>query len=302
MYIRFTPSYGRKIFASYDNNDKAYLYILKHGVGPGTLPSDVSIVKSKDLPNYYTAVWLDRFLTDYEMKQYDIPFETDINYYLDRIGYCQKDGDVVPCDEVEACDTIEADNNVTKYTLTPEGQEVFDVVHEIAGVWQVVISTHNNIMIVSDNYSVDAIKEFIDNVKSELRSLNLMYAVSKIDYYRSNLSDEGFRLVVTLKKAYSNEDIEGCDKVMASETNEDMIYWVQAYYSKPHEGLADDFATNDWDAAVDKLVEFANDGYYVMFENVASGEGYEYDPDEVRQALEFGDIYALRRLNSLYEG
>lgn len=83
---------------------QSYLYIFKHGLGPGTFPKDVTIIKEKDLPNGYTAVWTDRFLTTEEMNQYDIPYETEINKYLDRIGYCQKDGDVVPCNDVEACD------------------------------------------------------------------------------------------------------------------------------------------------------------------------------------------------------
>ena len=178
--------------------DSKYLYIFKHGIGPGTMPSDAHIVKVKDLPNYYTAVWLDRFLTTDEMKQYDIPFETDINYYLDRIGYCQKDGDVVPCDDVEACDQITA----------------------------------------SDDFDDD----------------------------------------------------------------EDKIYWVQAYYGTPRRGMATDFATNDWDEAIDKLVEYANQGYHVVFENLASGEGYAYDADEILEAVDFGDIYTLRKLESLYEG
>ena len=85
-----------------------YLYIFKHGIGPGTLPSDVEIIKTKDLPNYYTAVWLSDFLTTDELKKYDIPDETRINELLGRIGYCQKNGDVVPCDEVEACGDIKA--------------------------------------------------------------------------------------------------------------------------------------------------------------------------------------------------
>ena len=79
-----------------------YLYIFKHGIGPGTIPNDVKVVKVKDLPNYYTAVWLDRFLTDEELKQYDIPDETRINDYLGRIGYCKKNGDVVPCEDIKA--------------------------------------------------------------------------------------------------------------------------------------------------------------------------------------------------------
>lgn len=90
------------------NSFNGYLYIFKHGIGPGTLPKDVTVTKEKSLPNGYTAVWLDRFLTTSELKQYDIPSETDINYYLDRIGYCQKDGDVIPCDEVLASSYIKS--------------------------------------------------------------------------------------------------------------------------------------------------------------------------------------------------
>ena len=52
------------------NSFDGYLYIFKHGLGPGTNPKDVVIVKEKDLPNGYTAVWLDRFLTTSELKQY----------------------------------------------------------------------------------------------------------------------------------------------------------------------------------------------------------------------------------------
>ena len=90
------------------NSHNGYLYIFKHGTGPGTIPKDVAFLREKDLPNGYTAVWLDRFLTSYELKAYDIPSETEINRYLDRIGYCQKGGDVVPCDEVVASGTVEA--------------------------------------------------------------------------------------------------------------------------------------------------------------------------------------------------
>ena len=90
------------------NSHNGYLYIFKHGTGPGTIPKDVVFLREKDLPNGYTAVWLDRFLRTNELKAYDIPSETEINRYLDRIGYCQKDGDVVPCDDVEACDKVTA--------------------------------------------------------------------------------------------------------------------------------------------------------------------------------------------------
>jgi len=91
--------------------ESPYLYIFKHGIGPGTLPKDVEIVKTKDLPNGYTAVWLKRFLNTSELKQYDIPSETRINELLDRIGYCQKNGDVVPCDRVVASEICYRDRD-----------------------------------------------------------------------------------------------------------------------------------------------------------------------------------------------
>lgn len=49
-----------------------YRYITKHGIGPGTLPKDVTLVKYEDLDNYYTAIWTDRFLTNKELEEYDI--------------------------------------------------------------------------------------------------------------------------------------------------------------------------------------------------------------------------------------
>lgn len=105
-----------------DNYPKGgYLYILKHGIGPGTIPRDVTVVKTKDLPNYYIAVWLDRFLTAEELKQYDIPSETDINKYLSRINYCQKNGDVVPCDDVKSSTSVKAATKTPKFeTLRDE--------------------------------------------------------------------------------------------------------------------------------------------------------------------------------------
>jgi hypothetical protein len=399
-----------------------YLYIFKHGIGPGTIPSDVSVVKTKDLPNYYTAVWLDRFLTADELKKYDIPSETEINRYLDRIGYCQKNGDVAPCDDVEACGEITASSRATSWGESMYGGYYFNYIDDrghVSGVRTETLqelkakaaelgldikqaqrfdNTGDSLGIEFDDVEAcDAVtastiptsdikllaKEVLNcNTRDELSSvIGSLQSIDKklylhymelfrdnslsVAYIASQLSDElmsyyvddidacndvmaSQRFEVIIKrygepaeeevvtaesqqaledklnndgyidwwdynsgKTYdpwetvnevNDDDVEACDKVMASEDDEDKIYWVQAYYSKPHKGLADDFATNDWDAAIEKLVDFANDGYYVMFENLASGEGYEYDPDEVLSAVESGDIYTLRRLNSLYEG
>ena len=106
------------------SSERPYLYIFKHGIGPGTLPRDVEVIKTKDLPNYYTAVWLDRFLTTDELRQYDIPSETRINELLGRIGYCQKDGDVVPCDEVEACMSSTSITSSTSISIREIAEEI----------------------------------------------------------------------------------------------------------------------------------------------------------------------------------
>lgn len=67
-------------------SNKGYLYLTKHGIGPGTLPRDVNLLKSKELSRYITAIWLDRFLTTKELDYYDIYPETNMQNILDRNG------------------------------------------------------------------------------------------------------------------------------------------------------------------------------------------------------------------------
>lgn len=66
-----------------------YKYITKHGIGPGTLPKDVNLVKWEDLDNYYTAIWTDRFLTTQELKDYDI-YPESIQNIEDIPGFARK--------------------------------------------------------------------------------------------------------------------------------------------------------------------------------------------------------------------
>lgn len=70
-----------KILSSEDITT-GYYYILKHGLGPGTLPKDVEVIDVEDLPRGLTAVHLDRFLTTSELDKYDIYPETH-KIYLD---------------------------------------------------------------------------------------------------------------------------------------------------------------------------------------------------------------------------
>lgn len=68
---KFTVS-PKYIKASREYPGEGYRYLTKHGIGPGTLPKDVTLLKVEDLPNWYTAIYLDRFLTKDELDFYDI--------------------------------------------------------------------------------------------------------------------------------------------------------------------------------------------------------------------------------------
>jgi len=57
-------------------NAGPYKYITTHGIGPGTLPKDVELVKVVDLPNFRCELYLDRPLTSEELDYYDIRSET----------------------------------------------------------------------------------------------------------------------------------------------------------------------------------------------------------------------------------
>lgn len=61
-----------------------YMYVLKHGYGPGVLPKDVVVIQGWDLPNGYTVVVTDKFMDNEELSEYDIPDETKIASMLNR--------------------------------------------------------------------------------------------------------------------------------------------------------------------------------------------------------------------------
>ena len=67
----------------YPEGHDGYLYVTKHGIGPGTLPKGVKLLDWEDLDNNLTVIWVDRFLTKKELDKYDIYPETE----LDRFFY-----------------------------------------------------------------------------------------------------------------------------------------------------------------------------------------------------------------------
>ena len=64
------------------NANRGYKYIMKHGLGTGTLPKDVNIIDWVDNDDWSTTVWLDRPLSTEELNRYDIPSETDMGRYI----------------------------------------------------------------------------------------------------------------------------------------------------------------------------------------------------------------------------
>ena len=94
-----------------------YMYILKHGLGPGTLPKDVNIIQIWSLPNGYTVVTLDKFMDNDDLDEFDIPDETQLTNRLARAGFraeVRDDGfyDLISTDTGEI---VEPDRDDSKY-------------------------------------------------------------------------------------------------------------------------------------------------------------------------------------------
>ena len=54
-------------------HSEGYQYVLRHGLGPGTIPNDVQIIDNHE-DGYKDVVTLDRMLTPEEMDEYDITY------------------------------------------------------------------------------------------------------------------------------------------------------------------------------------------------------------------------------------
>ena len=67
-----------------ESTHDGYLYLTKHGLGPGTLPKDVTVLESKELSPYITLLRLNRPLSAWELDNYDIYPETEIYDVLRR--------------------------------------------------------------------------------------------------------------------------------------------------------------------------------------------------------------------------
>lgn len=213
------------------NSFNGYLYIFKHGIGPGAIPKDVTVIKEKSLPNGYTAVWLDRFLTTSELKQYDIPSETQINKYLGSINYCQKNGDVVPCETVTA-----AKSNKAAILDTYVGKDIWlkAKLSEKAYFRRGYTGNEYWIRIVDKDEAgkyvinrVSSYKEYKGNSAQKQRTLSNTYTVDK----------NSITLFNPIQTATTEEifNVEACDEVLASsyiKSAREPKWWGSTYSCK----------------------------------------------------------------------
>ena len=211
-----------------------YLYIFKHGIGPGTMPDDVHIVRVKDLPNGYTAVWLSDFLTTDELKKYDIPAETEINRYLNRIGYCQKKGDVVPCtadpygfdDVIGSCDKkpVEAATDTDSepdFDVTRLVEQFFTEVQELVEYFRYHNKNLNkrqdelieNLSDAFDSRSTTAAREAIENLNYNTRGMYKAQEYYVTDLYAELCYADG--KYSGLGRTYADDAINGSTKYTA---------------------------------------------------------------------------------------
>ena len=72
---------NRKVREGAYGRGAEYMYVLKHGFGPGTIPRDVNVINTDEV-NGYTVIWVDRPFTREELDYYDIPSETQLRRYL----------------------------------------------------------------------------------------------------------------------------------------------------------------------------------------------------------------------------
>lgn len=63
-----------------------FKYVLKHGLGPDTLPEDVGLIRVQEWDNGYTFIWTDRVLSAEELSKYDIPSETELGKYEAKLS------------------------------------------------------------------------------------------------------------------------------------------------------------------------------------------------------------------------
>lgn len=130
----------RKLNAAIDTGHE-YWYFTRHGLGPGMMPNDVSIMDWYE-EGYKTWIKLNKLLTTEELDYYDIQEQqppvgavthngdvieacsyisssevTKVDETDDAISYVVTSDDIDEEDDVDGCDAVEADTNIAEINL-----------------------------------------------------------------------------------------------------------------------------------------------------------------------------------------
>ena len=288
--------------------ESGYLYIFKHGIGPGTIPQDVSIIKTKDLPNYYTAVWLDRWLTTSELKKYDIPSEGDIRYYLDRIGYCVTDGrnDVVPCDKTE----VGASTSTTKYgadmcsigAANTSKADIDYCIYYNGDIYDFDSDLQGQIKKLKSMIDADLAKgESVNFPECQVTSVALTVSddgKNSTDYdwdseqveYCADTDDDYAKYVnATTKSGALKQSIKASSHDNRYDENDNLyMYAAKGYLQQNLVGLMDEIYSNDFQEVLDYATEMSS-GLYIELQNQITGASVVVTPEDWDEASEYGE-------------
>ena len=101
-----------------------YRYITTHGIGPRTLPKDVSVFKTEDISSGRIAMYISRPLTSEELKQYDIKpewIQEDSSYRRYKVSF------FVDTDSMNNMEIEEKVNELLKGSGLASTDETIDV-------------------------------------------------------------------------------------------------------------------------------------------------------------------------------
>ena len=118
-----TPEAMQKI-ADKQMPEGGYRYITTHGIGPGTLPKDVSVFKTEDISSGRIAIYISRPLTSEELKQYDIKpewIQEDSSYRRYKVSF------FVDTDSMNNMEIEEKVNELLKGSGLASADETIDV-------------------------------------------------------------------------------------------------------------------------------------------------------------------------------
>lgn len=297
-------------FDSKRDKERPYLYITKHGIGPGTIPKDVELIKYEDIDDNYTVIWLDRPLSTKELEYYDIYPETRNDKLLRMLGredllsesktikevnkgYTSsvqsalddlyvEDGKIIEDYLVDNIDLFLFNTRKFYDEIKNKRRKSYSVAYEaMLGLFQ----TNVNDYVDSGTIRVtsDMVKRWFNKYGVDFKQL-LIPVIEKIDEEREELTNENL-------KEYIYDDDEDID-------DGDVVYEAKAYYSKSQSsryGLAESEKFYDASELRDWIWSKCQEGYYV--------EVYDYEDNEWRyyQYPENGaymDLYDIDQLET----